>query len=592
MAVETDLTTTLRITPQVDKMAVDALADQIAGAVSQRVGSAVGGAAVGGPRAAAGAGSTTVSTAQQAAPAGAPIGSSSTTSTAAGGGGAGGGGGTTSTAGGGFGGGGGGGTSSTAGAAGPMGPGSRRPASYYMAGDTMTGDARYLAQGIFGNRVFQSAIGMASAHAGSGLMEAARERARIIEDARQSGTPEDMLPTMGALRFAGPIGAATSVAAQALINHIDQGLSDQERISQQVGQRARTFALARQAGAVPNYMTQGAFFSESAGDRYGGMSQEAATAAAQAFSATGYYDPRSSFNYRRLMMTGVSAEALASFRAPTRLGVSGLNQNAAENLIGIAQAGNLTGSAINELLSQIAANTRSMAMRGVNLNIAGRTDMLNRALSAGIAPEIANAGMETAGSNVRSLKDQFLSPYKAFGDAMVWMRALSGARNAEDVLGNFERIEGNDQEIADILRPGGRIVGAAYYRTGLRNALNVLPAGRGPRREVNYLDAYGDEEFRRSVATSRREASLFDWLQPVEQYERQQQRKQAGQVASMQDASNINAWQDAMTEAVLNGNTPMAKAMADLMGAEGPVAKAIRANNALLEQVLTRGGRL
>lgn len=561
MAVETDLTTTLRITPQVDKMAVDALADQIAGAVSQRVGSAVGGAAVGGPRAAAGAGSTTVSTAQQAAPAGAPIGSSSTTSTAAGGGS-------------GYGG-------PPSGGA-PPAPGAPPPPSgplpRGLQGQPLPTDyARYISGGrsetatllsaMYQGRLPQAAIGLGTSAFSDSLMQTARAKAEMIDAMRQSGTPEDMLPTMGALRFAGPIGAAATVLGQFAARDIDQGLSLQERTSATFGRAAPTIARGYSIGVIGSGEGYAQYLQRAALARNGALDREEANEAINTLGQAGFRGAYAGMDPLRLAMTGASLSSIANL---VGTGVYGgrVGQRDVESLIGTAQAGGLSGAGIDQLLNQIAANTRTLAQKGIRVDQSDLRKILDRANAAGVPIEAAAEGAMNAAQAVGSLRDQALSPFKAYGDALVQMSALRGARSYEDYVGNLEGLAEGGSRLGEVLRPGGRLVGAAYYRTGLRNALNVLPsaANEGNARPFYYGENAQDqigEAYGFRAQTSLTDIMPMFFRQSLRAYQGQQEIRR-GTEANQMNWDFINELKASLVEGIQTGQAQLITSMEQL----------------------------
>lgn len=548
---DNDLTTTLRITPQMDQQAVNALGDQIAATVNQRIGQGVAGG-VGSPAAAARPGSGTTSTAAQVAPPGVgPTGSAQTTSTAGPPGGPGGGG---------------------VGLGGLPAGSYGRPTDFsrYMVGGTSSTSA--LLTGLYQGRLPQAGIALGAGAFSESLMQTAQYKAQMIDAMRQSGTPESMLPAMGALRYAGPIGAAAGFVAQVAAQNIDQGLSLQEQYSRRYGNLAPTLALGYRTGAIRNE-NYPQFLQRAGQIRNGALSEEEARQAMATYSGIGFVD-KSPLDYLRLGMTGVSQETIRAFRANARLGATA-GQSDIEGFIGTAQSAGLAGAGIDALLGQIAAATKQMAMRGVRLDPTDTRRMLDRAVAAGLSPEIAATGIDRAAGNVLSLRDQALGPFKAMGDAMVMMRALRGAGSLEGYAQNIEDIAGSPTALAGILRPGGRGVSAAYYGTGLRNALTGLPEAAGGGRPQYLDDLYRgtvvENAYRNRQAMAQADAWRFGAIQGPREFEAQQRLSAGSDINAMQwefintfKASMLDFSQNLM-ESIRAGNTPLLTSMNQLI---------------------------
>lgn len=594
---DSELETTLRIRPQIDDAAAAQIGDQIAAQVNRKlnagIGAGVGGASVG-PNA------STVSTAAPAGwgsvPSGGGWGASgapaipipmapgaSTVSTAA------------PSAGGG--GGGGGGPASTGGSGGgkqrslwtdeeraDMGRVNRaRPdMSQYLSGGGLSSTARFLGASLGGNPL-TAGIHAVTTGMGESLMSHARARAQQIEDARAMGTPESALPSMGMLRFAGPIGIAATAIGGFAVNQIDKGLSLQEQTSTRYAGFSRTLAQSLQTGAAafPNgYLNVQRDLTT---PYYGAMGPDAQVSAIQAMLGAGMQQrPEDFLPTMRLGMTGASFGSMANYIASRRVGNDTANLGALTGAIGAAQAGGLTGPGIDALLGQIASNTRSMAMRGVRVDAADVNRLLNRGVDAGIAPEVAQTGIERMTGNVLSLRDQALAPFKGVGDAMVMMDALRGARSYEGYVANLEGLAGTPTQIADVLRPGGRLVGAAYQGTGLRNDVTRAPVspteatGRAPKfLDEGFFGPKVTEAMQYAASIAMRDESRFANMQSGSAFAGQQRWAEALDIGAMA-FDFVNEAKAGLMDAVMHGT----------QSGMGPLVDAVNQLRAILEKRL------
>lgn len=531
---DTDLTTTLRITPQMDQQAVNALGDQVASAVNQRLNQGLSTGAAGGAGVARPGGTT--STAAQVPPPGmgAPPSAAQTTSTSYGA------------------------------ARQPLpqlGSGTRSTtggAANYMAGSSTT---QSLLTGLYQDRLPQAAIALGTGAFRESLMETARYKAQMIEDMRASGTPESMLPGMGALRFAGPIGIAASVVGAFAAQNIGEGLDLQEKYSRRNAALGPAMVRGVQTGALRPSESYSDFLYRAGSIRNGALSDDEARQAMETYSGIGFRD-KAPLDYLRLGMTGVSQDTIRALRANMRLGATA-GQSDIEGFVGTAQSAGLVGRGVDDLLGQIAASTKAMAMRGVRLDPMDTRRMLDRGVAAGLSPEIVQSGLDRASGNVMSLRDQALSPFKGYGDAMVQMRALRGARSYEEYVGNLEGLAGSPTDLASTLRRGGRLVSAAYYGTGLKDAVTGLPAVDGEgQRQPEYMDSMFvpggglDASYRRRRAIAQNESFRYQATQSAGAFEAQQALAAGGDVRSMQ-WSFINDMKASLLEAIGQGQVPL-----------------------------------
>ncbi len=547
-----DLETTLRIRPQLDEGAAAAMGEQIAQQVNRRVNQGLGSTSTG-------PGSGTVSTAAATMPGG----PGATTTSTAGGAGAPPGASTTSTAGGGGG--------------GP--PGSlwtqeerwdmgrvnrvRADMSQYLSGSSLSSTARFLGAALGGGA--SSAVSAITTGMGDSVMAKARERAQQIEEARAMGQDGG---SMGMLRFAGPFGTAASIAGGFIVSTIDKGLDLQEQTSQRYASMARTIAGGYRSGAMPL-----SFMRDAAEAQYGGNNADQQMQAINAIRGIGTkQDPADFLRTLRLGMTGASVEAITGYQGARAFGNRTTSLENAAGAIGAGQRGGLEGPGLDALLGQIASNTRSMAMRGIRVDAGDINRMLNRGTEAGIAPGIVAAGAAQMTSNVASLRDQALSPFKALGDAMVMQQALRGAGSYEQYVANLEGLAESPSAIARTIRPGGRLTGAAYAGTGLRGDLSQLPESSGAARP-QYVDEGQSPEainsrigFGFSQALARTDVGKFADLQTLKAFEGMQRFAEMMNKGAMETGATINEAKAAIMKGIMDGNAPLQGSILGLVG--------------------------
>ena len=557
---ETELETTLRIRPQIDEQAAAQIGDQIAAQVNRKLGAGIGAGGGGGgsvgpstvSTASAGAGvpgAGTVSTGSGVAP-GAPGASTTSTAGPPGGGGGGGagnppGGRSPST-----------GDSGGGGGAGPVQRIAPTDYSRYMSGGIFGGDARMLA-GVLQDRPLQTAVAMSTSAFGTAALQAARGRADQIDAMRQSGVPESQLPGMGLLRYAGPIGAAATAIGGFAVNQIDKGLSLQEQTSARYAGWAPTLAAALQGGIIGT----GYSMRESSAARYGALDADAQVRAMQSMLGIGVrQDPSQFLPTLRMGMTGASLDAITGYQQARQFGNNTTTLANAAGAIGAGQAYGLTGPGLDSLLGQIAQNTRSMAMRGVRVDAADINALLNRAVGAGISPGVAMQGIQNSQDRVGALINNAEAPYAAWGDALIEMQALRGARSDEERIRNLRAIRASPSRIMDTLRGAPALVSASHQGTGFENDLTRAPpspfetTGRAPQ----FLDTDGPQAagVRRamSYAASRAatDTARVTNLQSPEAYEGQQRMKESLERGAM-EFDFINKFKAGLMDAIQNG---------------------------------------
>lgn len=561
-----ELETTLRIRPALDTAAAQQIGDQIAQQVNASIGAGIGRGIASGPGASTA--STAASTATWQTPGATPSGSGpggsptgwSTTSTSGGGGGG------TPSGGGGGPSGGPGGSLWTGEQINDMGRVNRvRPdMSQYLSGSGLSSTARFLGS-IAGNAPMQ-AVSAVTTGIGDALNGAARERAQQIEDAKAMGLP---VPSMGMLRYAGPIGTAISVAGSFIAGKVDEGLSLQEQTSLRYAGMGQRLARAFSSGTInPGFMSIAA-----RADR-GGYGPEQALGIADTLGGVGMR--QNPYNYDRALelgMTGVGFDALAGYQQARRYGNRTTTLGAAEGAIGAGQAYGLTGPGLDALLGQIAQNTASMARRGVRIDATEINTLLNRAVNNGISPEVAAQGMGQMQGNVVGLRDQALAPFKAYGDALVQMRALQGARSYEDYARNLEGLAASPRGILDAIRPGGALVGTAYQGTGFANDLSqarVLP-GEDVTKPIQVMGRDGvarqavNQAFGFASVAATTESQRLANVQNLGSFEAQQDFKRDSERRAMNIGSGFNETKDAIIEAMHRGMIPTVDAINELI---------------------------
>lgn len=474
---------------------------------------------------------------------------------------------TTSTAGPSAGGGGGGpgGPGPSGGGGGPSGggrPGSNTTSSAgrwrgpdeYMVGSGWDSATRMIGAGLARGNPISGAVSFASTAIGDAYINAAKARATMIEEQRQSGVPESMLPGMGALRFAGPIGAAASVLGQVAVNQIDNGLSLQEQISLRYAGDARRLALANYSGSQGGQNFRD-FLGRAAFAQNGALDAEQARSARDTMSGVGFGDPGmadQSFNWLRTAMTGVDYSTIASYRRNARLGVNA-NQGELDSLIGAGQAGRLSGAGLDDLIGQIASNTRSMAVRGVRVDMGAMADILSRAVDANIPPEAAAAAVQGSQSASMGLRDRFRAGPRAIGEALLIQDAVrrGGARGLAGIDTAFEdQVE--DPRLADAAfrraGPMARLVGATVQGVSQRTTTALLDRP-GPARTPYYFDT--------NPATNSEVSDAFDFAQSraTADYRRQRGMQGRASFATQQEwrGSNDEAQMTSFVTSLVTG---------------------------------------
>ncbi|HRE87642.1 MAG TPA: hypothetical protein PK095_00760 [Myxococcota bacterium] len=301
---------------------------------------------------------------------------------------------------------------------------------------------------------FGAAVGVG----GSALRGAAMARAREIEAARAAGLSGDALPAMGLLRFANPAVAVAALATAGVGKALGESAAAGDRFAAMSGD----LAFGAAAGAFPSF-TKGrqlnaqAAFTRAAKSDAGALSPEEVAAYGRNFGQIGY--SRVSDAGRKGMWqalnTGTSAEAINSFVANERLGVSGVDPREA---IALAQRQGLFGSGVDQYLSTIAQHTQTMAMRGVRVD---RQEMIELLRAASFTPGLTDLGergpaaLASLGAHTASVRDEFLAPFQKMGRARLWQAALRGSNGTlEGLEESFDKLVSSSGDQLAALQQG------------------------------------------------------------------------------------------------------------------------------------------
>lgn len=425
----------------------------------------------------------------------------------------------------------------------------------YMAGPSLTRDTRML-MGAFGpgqGGMFGAAMSLGATHFGDSLMAKAKERIEFIDQQRREGVaPEDMASrgaTMGALRYAGPIGALATTGASLLTAHIGKGLSLQEQYSTRYGQLAPMLASLKRQGPVigsqSNYLGFGtdnvnSYLRQAALPQYGGQNSEEAFATLGAYESIGYRRG-GGFDPKPLKGAGISDEAIAAYGSVGRLGASNADPTRLSAAMGAAgYAPNVT----NQVLQTIAENTRSMAMRGIKIDMDSSVAWMEKALAAGKSPDVAAAAMANMNNVAQEPLDIFQGVGRRVASASAMMAVMSDPRARGDsfmsvvnAAADTESVRRRMMTMFDPKSDLGQL--NAFGATGVLGMEGVEGSQRpGPQRLAPLSEAYDANDpynpytFRSESA--KRGGELFSVLQGSKAFAGQQWGSRAADIGAMQ----------------------------------------------------------
>lgn len=393
----------------------------------------------------------------------------------------------------------------------------------YLAGPSVSRDARTMV-GALADPV-RGGISMLTSHFGDRVMDAAKMRAEEIDAAKRAGDLTGISvggTSMGALRFAGPIGAAATVGGQLLAAHIGKGLDLQEQYSTRFGSQAQMLATINQAGLSPDlerFGSQAAARSTQAWHAskamHGAQNWDEMVATQFAYSSAamggrsrmGDAGTPSWLRLMQLKGAGITDEAIAAYATPGRIGATNADPY---RLVGAGQAAGLSPTVISSLLQQVAQNTHAIASRGIKVDMDASTAWIEKAVSLGKSPEVSREAYENARGGIAATRDQFLSPMRAIAEARMWQHAMRGGGSYEDIVGRFDDMEADPTALLASIDTGdmtGRMSLRAF--TGKKGMEGIAGAKRPSAYPVRPMsDAIGQGEkynpfFNRAVSAWR-----------------------------------------------------------------------------------------
>lgn len=413
----------------------------------------------------------------------------------------------------------------------------------YLAGSEANSTARYLAGGAVGGNPFASAVGLGTTMFGNALMNKARARAEQIEAEKAAGIAPGDLTTMGALRYAGPIGAAVSVVGGAIVGGMNSGLDDQVKYSRAYGNLAPELARGVNVNDPYSHMSLPAYLMQMAQSKYGALGPDEAMAA-QSTYARGIGIAQSPFNrldYKKFTGAGIDVGAATAYAANEALGARNTNP---EGVAAAIQGQGFTPEFNASVLQQIASNTQRLATRGITVDMGSMASFVERAIASGKNPALA----ATAGGNIQNagqgIYDMLLEPGRQYAQAKLlqnvlrqsrggYMGAVSAARNiSQDVEQQYGVLDDGTQWGDLGLEATGRVAGMG----GLM---------RGPRPKEGLLNPLSDvlgkgSAFSFKAAAARKDSNGFGFIQSPAAFDAWSARKSWEQMLEMSAAGGLN----------------------------------------------------
>lgn len=419
--------------------------------------------------------------------------------------------------------------------------------SDYLAGGSATSTARFLASGAVGGSPFRAGIGLATTAFGDSLMDTARRKAELIDAQRTAGIPESARDTMGILRYAGPIGAATSVIGGAVAAHVDKGLDLQRDLSREYGQHAEDLAVAARQGNPWLASTSGAFgsayFARAAERQNGGLGREEAWQAMRGYSQGVGANNVPFVDYLRLRGAGIDAGVTGNYAGNARFGATNADPT---RLAAAAQGAGLSPSTIANLLQQLASNTRQLVSKGIPVDMDKAVAFIERAIGMGKSPEqAANAasGLQAAGT---SIYESLLEPGRQYGQAKLLQNILSQSKGLDyegivDLAGRTASDTGQQARAIDDGSMWGRL--GLRATSGVAGMSGVANAPRPNARQVaplssTFTGSYDPFTYREQ--SSSREAWQLQSLQDAKTYTGYIRQQGATDRGAMDDARLVN----------------------------------------------------
>lgn len=472
----------------------------------------------------------------------------------------------------------------------------------YLAPLSLRRDAQYLASALGPEQgsAMRSAMGIGSHMAGDKLINAAKERAEYIEWQKEQmaqGVDAGPLASMGLLRYAHPIAAGLTVAGGMVAQHVSKGLSLQESHSKAYGNYAETLALAKQQfGAVgnpddvgfgPASRGQESYLRRAAMAKYGGLSSEEGMRTLGAYLSIGYTRGRQHFDFLPLKGAGISDEAIAAYGSMGRLGAS--NADPTRLAAAMGNAG-FSPNVSNMILQQIAENTRSVAMRGIKVDMDSSVAWMEKAIASGKSPDLAAAAYQNMTSVASSPLEQLMQAPRTIAEALSWQSVVSNPMSRGGELSGMIRAAGavaaDPSQVLMRTDPNtewGRL--AAIGMTGQLGMEGIAQRQRPGQQALaplsgafNAGEQYNPFDFR--AASARRESWLWDTLQTSKAFSGQQYMAGESEIGAMRwDFLNEGK---ALIMDLMNGDFPAIGRMLQ------PINDSMREMVVLLTQILNR----